>query len=170
MSVGIKITQAQYLLFRVLWPNQKSLLKTNLAKYGLGAYIHQASNFLNRFPPFVNFIGSVRQSAETSRTNLEIPLIFRYLKDLQDPDINGISECRCPAASSHPRQTRQAQPALAQVNVLHIPRSIDEDTVNASLVSYLAALTLKLPNVGSHSRQRSASFWITGTLISVQRH
>jgi hypothetical protein len=58
-----------------------------------------------------------------------------------------------------PTRTRQAKkastrPTLARISALNIPRSIDEDTVNTSLVSYLAALTLKLPNVGSQWMSR----------------
>lgn len=58
------------------------------------------------------------------------------------------------------RQVKKAstQPVLAQINALDIPRSIDENTVNASLVSYLAALTLKLPNVGSQWMTRRLAF------------
>jgi hypothetical protein len=157
MKSGSKITQTQYLLLRVLWPVQRKFRKTDLAKYDLDAYIHQASNFLNGFPPFANFIDSIRQSAETSpyqtgdRFDLQIFEIARS-EQLKICKIQtSVGSQNVVVQPLPPTRTRQAatRPTLAQISALNIPRSIDEDTVNTSLVSYLAALTLKLPNVGS---------------------
>lgn len=83
MKSGSKITQTQYLLLRVLWPDQKRFQKTDLAKYDLDAYFHQASNFLNGFPPFANLIDSIRQPAATS------PYQFGDPFDLQIFELHG---------------------------------------------------------------------------------
>ncbi|KAJ5561293.1 hypothetical protein N7535_004240 [Penicillium sp. DV-2018c] len=114
---GSKTSHEQYILLKVLWDQEYDTVNAQ-NQLGLGQFHEQAANWLSTFEPFQ-----------------------RYLRCLDNPitptpDI-GIFEIAYP-------QQRETRKVISSHNSLG---QVNEEVVNASLVSLPMAITMKHPNV-----------------------
>jgi hypothetical protein len=138
MQSASKITQEQFLLLKVFWPDRKDALQFNPATYGLLQKFTQAGNVLAGFLDFQSFLRSIRANAAVTKLQPNDPMdlgVFELVRQCQR-DIG-----------SYTRKVPQIAPG-PQVN-LSIPRKLDEEVVNMGLVLLLNALAIKIPNVST---------------------
>ncbi|KAN0075608.1 hypothetical protein V8E54_006878 [Elaphomyces granulatus] len=137
MKSASKITQEQFLLLKVVWPDRKNALQFNPATYGLRQQFTDACRVLAGFPNFQSFLRSIQTDSAVTKLQLNDPMdlgVFELVRQGQR-DIDSYTESNVP----------QIAPGL-QVN-LSIPRKLDEEVVNMGLVLLLNALAIKTPNV-----------------------
>ena len=65
MQSASKITQEQFLLLKVVWPDRKDAQQFDLAAYGLRQQFTEACRVLTGFPDFQRFLHSIRAAAVT---------------------------------------------------------------------------------------------------------
>ncbi|KAL4886704.1 hypothetical protein BJY04DRAFT_213459 [Aspergillus karnatakaensis] len=121
LESGSHTTQAQYLVYRVLRPETLPYQMINLQALNIQAEHGQAVQWLGQFAPFRAYIQSIAAGANTTT----------FTPGAQDPYDLGLFE--------HPR--REQQLALGQI----LPVTVDEDTVNTGLLSFLASTLMKYP-------------------------
>ncbi|KAJ5580132.1 uncharacterized protein N7459_006117 [Penicillium hispanicum] len=122
LNSGSEITRQEYLLLKVIWPGLRSGTDRELKELRLYQYFQKAEEWLDSYPPYSKYLKSIQEKGIVEH--------FHPNKPNSDPFSLGVFEL--------PR-TEQLQILKASMT----RGKIDEDTVNASFIAFLSAITVR---------------------------